>query len=79
MNKLNAKLLTAAVLSAALVTGCGGGGGGGEAPAPDIAQSVQAALDFIKNLIAGTSETSEPIDIGAITLAVDDIAEPAAL
>ena len=72
----------AVVLSAALVlSACGGGGdGGGAAPAPpDISQSVAALLDFMKGLIAGTSETSDPIDINPLTLAVDDAAEPSPL
>ncbi|MCZ4312182.1 hypothetical protein O4H66_02090 [Comamonadaceae bacterium G21597-S1] len=68
-------------LAAALgLAGCGGGGGDAPAAAPpDIARDVSALVDFISSLIAGTSETSEPIDIDALTLAVDDTAEPAPL
>ncbi len=79
MDKLNSKLMLTAVLSAALVAGCGGGGGGGSAAAPDVSQSVSAVLDFINKVITDTSETSEPMDISAITLAVDDALEPVAL
>ena len=78
MNNLKPKLILTAVVSAALVAGCGGGGDG-VVPAPDISQSVSAALDFINNLIAGSSETGEPMDVSAVTLAVDDATEPASL
>ena len=78
MKKLNFKLVLTAAVAAALVAGCGGGGSSGE-PAPDIAQSVAAALDFIKNVIAGTSDDTEPVSLTGIVLATDDAAEPVAL
>ena len=85
MNK-NRKILLAMVLSMALgLSACGGGGGDGTeanvapSPPPDIGQSVASLLDFMRSLIAGTSETSDPIDINALTLAVDDTAEPSPL
>ena len=80
--KTNRKFLLPIVLSAALaLSACGGGGdGGGAAPTPpDISLSVSALLDFMQGLVAGTSETSDPIDINALTLAVDDTAEPSPL
>ena len=80
--KTNRKFLLPIVLSAALaLSACGGGGdGGGAAPTPpDISLSVSALLDFMRGLVAGTSETSDPIDINALTLAVDDTAEPSPL
>ena len=40
---------------------------------------MASLLDFMKSLIAGTNETSDPIDINALTLAVDDTAEPSPL
>jgi hypothetical protein len=78
MDKLNSRLMLAAVLATALVAGCGGGGGGGPAPDPaaGVGQSVMATLDFIRSLIANNGENSEPVDISALTLAVDDSAEP---
>lgn len=79
MDRFNSKLIPAAVLSAALVGGCGGGGGGGAEAAPGIGQSVTAMIAFISNLIAGTDETSDPIDINALSPAVDDKAAPAPL
>jgi len=75
-------LLPVVVSAALLVSACGGGGGGGgpAAPAPpDIGRSVADLLGFMNSLIAGTSETGDPIDINPLTLAVDDMAEPAAL
>ncbi len=69
-----------AVLSTALLVGCGGGGDDAAVPPkPDIATSVGALVDFIGSLIAGTSETSEPIDTNPLVLVVDDSAEPAPL
>ncbi len=72
MHKLKPGLLLAAVIAAALVAGCGGGGGG----ASDIAHSDSALVAFMKNLIAGSNETGEPIDVNALSLAVDDRATP---
>ena len=73
-------LLPVVVSAALLVSACGGGGGGPAAPAPpDIGRSVADLLGFMSSLIAGTSETGDPIDINPLTLAVDDMAEPAAL
>ncbi|MCW5642091.1 MAG: hypothetical protein KIT63_08360 [Rhodoferax sp.] len=69
-----------ALVAAMGMAGCGGGGGAGPVTAPpDIALDVTALVDFIGSLIAGTSETGDPIDINALTLAVDDTAEPAPL
>jgi len=70
------------VLAAAVVlAGCGGGGGDGPAApaAPDIGRDVSALVDFMQALIAGTDETSEPIDIDPLTLAVDNTVDPAPL
>ena len=73
-------LLPVVVSAALLVSACGGGGGGPAAQAPpDIGRSVADLLGFMNSLIAGTSETGDPIDINPLTLAVDDMAEPAAL
>lgn len=77
MKNLRLRLFVATALAAAIVAGCGGGDGGNP-PAPDISSSVSALLDFMNNLIAGTSETTEPIDIDGLTLATDDTGEPVA-
>ena len=59
------------------LAGCGGGSGAAAEASP-VLQGSAAVLDFINNLIAGTNETDEPIDLDAVTLALDDAAEPAA-
>ncbi len=84
--KTNRKLWLAMVLSTAMgLSACGGGGGDdtganvANSPPPDIGQNVASVLDFMRSLIAGTSETGDPIDVNALTLAVDDTAEPSPL
>ena len=77
MTKMKLRILAASVLAAALLAGCGGGGGG--TAAEDISQSTSDLRAYMNRLIAGTDETSEPIDTTALTLAVDDTGEPAAL
>ena len=77
MTKTKLGFLATSVLAAALMAGCGGGGGG--TAAEDISQSTSDLLAYMNRLIAGTDETSEPVDINALTLAVDDAGEPAAL
>ena len=78
MHKLNSKLLLVAGLTALLMAGCGGGGGGGF-NAGNISQSTSALFAYITDLIAGTSDMSEPVDINGLTLATDDAAEPTPL
>lgn len=83
MHKLNFKLVLPVVLATALVAGCGGDSSGSAAPAPapdsPISQSARAVVDFINSLIAGTSETGNPIDINPLTVAVDDTSDPVPL
>lgn len=79
MLKLNSRLALGAVLSAALLAGCGGGGSGEVSSPPvstDISQSVSALITFMNNLIAGTSESGDPIAINSLTLVTDDTAQP---
>lgn len=80
MNTFPKKLVLAAVLATALITGCGGGGGD-TAPAPavptaNIDMSVSALFTYISGLISGTGENGEAADVNALTLAVDDTTEP---
>jgi hypothetical protein len=76
----------------ASLAGCGGGGGGGGGgdggsagggnPASGGAfngQSVGALLTFVRELIAGTSETALPVDVDTSALPVDDGGAPAPL
>ena len=81
MKKLNSKWMFSVALAAALMAGCGGGGGSVSSPpvSTDISQSVSALVTYLNELIAGTSDLGEPIDINGLTLATDDAAEPASL
>ncbi|CAN5163761.1 hypothetical protein BH10PSE16_BH10PSE16_40410 [soil metagenome] len=84
MIKLNSKGMAGAALSAALLAGCGGGDGGstyGVAPPPPgpVQQTITDVVAYIGKLIAGTGDTTEPVDINALTLATDDTSEPAPL
>jgi len=84
--------LAAAVVTAALaLAGCGGGsgeviapstastpstpGGGSEVPASALS-SVDGLVAYLKQLIAQTSDSSEPVVLGNAVLPVDDRAEP---
>lgn len=76
------QLLLGLVLGTSILAGCGGGGI--EAlPTPPVAQtpsnSVNALVAYVQQLIAGTSESTEPVDINGLTLATDDTAEPSAI
>ena len=82
MLKQHFRLALGAVLSAALLAGCGGGGSGEVSSPPvstDISQSVSALITFMNNLIAGTSESGDPIAINGLTLVTDDTAQPSPL
>ena len=94
MLKLHSRLAFGAVLSVALLAGCGSGGSDDVSSAPvssapvssapvpnapastDISQSISALIAFMNNLIAGTSESGDPIAINSLTLVSDDTAEP---
>jgi hypothetical protein len=79
--------LAALVLSAGLLSACGGGGGYDAAtpevpPVADsvpgaIANSVDALIAFAKGL--ATDDTAEPLLLGTVVPATDDTGEPAAL
>ena len=82
MRKPNVKMLLAAASAAALVAACGGVNDDPVAvvdPATQTGQSVQKTIDYITSLIANNGENSDAVDVNAITLAVDDTAEPSAL
>jgi len=83
MRTTHSRLMAVAALSAVLLVGCGSndddnnaGSGGPQGPA---AQTVTDIVAFINNLIAGTSNSSEPIDINSLTLTADNSADPAPL
>jgi hypothetical protein len=57
----------------------GSTGNTGNTGSTDISQSISALYDYVVGLIAGTSDSSDPIDINALTLATDNSAEPTPL
>ncbi|MEJ7932481.1 hypothetical protein WG922_21085 [Ramlibacter sp. AN1015] len=88
MNFRSASVLAA---SCVLVAACGGGGGddgaiapgdnvgtGGDVPSSAVS-SVSGLVAYVKQLIASSSESAEPVVLRNVTLPVDDTAEPAAL
>lgn len=82
MNKLNPRLVMAAVATTALLAGCGGGGGSDSAAGavtPGAPQTVTAVVNYINNLITGTSENGDQVDVNLLTLAEDDADEPLAI
>ncbi|CAM3568214.1 hypothetical protein [Polaromonas hydrogenivorans] len=82
MIKLNSRGLAGAALSAALLAGCGDGGShhGGVTPPPGpVAQTITDVVAYLNQLIAGTADSAEPIDINALTLATGDTSEPGPL
>lgn len=74
-----AKSLLAVAVTTTALAGCGGGGGGDAAPPaqpeaakPFMGTTVQSLLDYMNQLIAQTSETSEPEPVNNTPLPVDD-------
>ena len=85
MFTFNPRLMAGAALSAALLAGCGGSsddhganGTGGPPPGP-VAQTITDVVAYINGLIAGGSDSAEPVDTSALTLVADDGVEPAPL
>ncbi len=83
MKKFNVKLMAAVSLAAVLAVACGGDDHVAEVippnPGAEAGQSVQKTIDYLNSLLAGTSDSGDPADINAVTLATDDTAEPTAL
>lgn len=85
MQKTKLTWIASAALAAALLAGCGGdssdnnAGAGTGGASTDISQSISALYDYMVGLIAGTSDSSDPIDINPLTLAVDNSADPTPL
>ncbi|MDB5868182.1 MAG: hypothetical protein JWP96_514 [Polaromonas sp.] len=82
MFKFNSKLMAGAGLCALLLAGCGGDGDGKVVvitPTPPGPQTISSVVAYITDMIAGTSDTTEPTDINLLTLAADETSEPAPL
>ena len=81
--KMSFKLLCAALLTSAALAGCGGGDSIDVLPVPPVAatpsNSVNALVAYLQQLIAGTSDSTDPVDINGLELATDDMAEPSAI
>ena len=77
MKKVKLTWLASAALATALLAGCGGGGGNANAgiQSTDISQDLTALYNFMVGLIAGTSDSTDPIDVNALSLVTDDTAE----
>lgn len=80
MKNSSPKMVLMAVVSTVILAGCGGGGGSvADAVAPGVAQNVSAVASYINNLIAGTSENGDQVDVNLLTLAENDVDEPVAV
>ena len=89
MKNRASKWMLAAVLATTVLAGCGGGGGAA-APlpvvlppvtpvaAPTISNSISALFAYVLGLIDG-SESSDLVDVNALTLATDDSSDAAPL
>ncbi len=76
------RVALATACTAALLSACGGGGGGGggDSTQPgEVSQAVTQLLAYMNQLIAGTDETSEPVNIDAVAVPVDETTEPSAI
>ena len=82
----NPRLLAGAALCAALLAGCGGSNddhgannGANASPPGPVAQTITDVVAYINGLIAGGSDSAEPVDTNPLTLVANDSAEPAPL
>ena len=77
--------MLASVLATAFLAGCGGGDVVGSRvpsptlPAPSVGNTVSVLVQYVQQLIAGTNESNEPVDINGLTLVADDRVEPTAI
>jgi hypothetical protein len=79
MKKLAMRCVLATALCAGALAGCGGDGDSGSGSAGSgIGQNVSDLIAYVKGLIA-TDENSDPVDVNALSLAVDDAGDPASL
>jgi hypothetical protein len=85
MNKFSKILLSTLAFSTFALVGCGGGSDAvvttpaARNPASNIDMSVAALFTYLSEIVAGTSDSVEVIDVNGLTLATDDTVEPTAL
>lgn len=83
MRKPNVKMMLAVVSAAALVAACGSNDDDPVVapvdPSTQTGQSVQKTIDYVTSLISSAGENTDEVNVNAITLAVDDTAEPSAI
>ncbi|MBG9388650.1 hypothetical protein [Caenimonas aquaedulcis] len=85
MHKLQLRSAAVVLAASALLAGCGGGGDDAPATArtTDVPGSAQSSVDgliaYLQELIAQTSETTEPVLVGDAVLPTSDTTEPAAV
>ncbi len=82
MKKLAMRCVLASALAAGALAGCGGDGDSGTGSAgggqSGIGQNVNDLIAYMNALIA-TDENGDPVDVNALSLAVDDAGDAAAL
>jgi hypothetical protein len=71
----------AALSVGALLAACGGGGDHNTPPATsEVPASASASIDgfitYLKELVASTADTLEPVDTAAVTGPTDETSEP---
>lgn len=75
------KILVPMLCAAALLGGCGGGD---DDHAPPVTEQVPGSVntssmsfvEYLKALVVSVADTLEPVDVGAVTPATDDVGEP---
>ena len=74
------KLAVLVLGAAAALAGCGGGD---DTPPPVTSQvpasasaSIGGFIDYLKELVASSADTLEPVDVSGVTPPTDEISEP---
>ena len=75
------KILVSMLCAAALLGGCGGGDDDHPPPVTEqvpgsVNTSSMSFIEYLKALVVSVADTLEPVDVGAVTPATDDVGEP---
>ena len=76
------KTLVSMLCAVAMLSACGGGDDNNSAPPVteqvpgSVNTSSMSLIDYLKALVASSADALEPVDVSAVTPAVDDTAEP---